>query len=133
MEAIERRDTRSLGWYLRHPLATRWTRVPILFFGVFIATALLAEVFRSNWVECRTTEEWFAQTCPIVPRRLLLIRVVSALGIVTIVLGPIINSMYRLSRYGQSWETTRHETVVSNIPILAGFAYLLMALVMAWM
>jgi hypothetical protein len=131
MKAVERR--RTLWWYLRHPLTTRWTRVPIIFITVFVAVALLAEVFRSNWVECRTVDEWFAQTCPTVPRRLLLIRVTAILGVVTLIVGPIVNSLYRLARYGQPWETTRHETAVSNIPILAGIAYLLVALIIAWL
>lgn len=131
MKAMERQ--RTFWWYLRHPLTTRWTRVPIIFFAVFLATALLAEAFRSNWVECRTVDEWFAQACPTVPRRLLLIRVTAILGVSTLVLGPIINSLYRLFRYGQPWETTRHETAVSNIPIIAGFAYLLIALILAWL
>ena len=67
------------------------------------------------------------------PRRLLLIRVTAILGVVTLIVGPIINSLYRLFRYGQPWETTRHETAVSNIPILAGIAYLLVALIIAWL
>jgi hypothetical protein len=131
MKAMERQ--RTAWWYLRHPLATRWTRVPIIFVTVFLATALLAEVFRSNWVECRTVDEWFAQACPTVPRRLLLVRVTAILGVVTLIVGPMINSLYRLFRYGQPWETTRHETAVSNIPILAGIAYLLVALIIAWL
>lgn len=133
MEATERRETRSLGWYVRHPFATRWTRVPIIFVAVFAATAAVALALRSNWVECRTVEEWYNQTCPVLPRRLLLIRVISGLGVATMVLGPLLNSLYRLFRYGQPWETTRHETAVSNIPIVAGAGYLAIALIMAWL
>lgn len=133
MEATELRSSRSVWWYLRHPLATRWTRVPIIFLIVLAGTMLLALQLRSNWVECRTIEEWFAQSCPILPRRLLFIRVIAILGVASMILGPLVNSLYQLFRYGQPWETTRHETAVSNIPIIAGLAYLLIALVIAWL
>lgn len=135
MEAIERRKSRSLWWYVRHPLATRWTRVPIIFALVLGATMLLALTLASRlgWVECRNIEEWYDQTCPAVPARLLFIRAVSILGIAAMVVGPLINSLYRVFRYGQAWETTRHETSVSNIPIIAGVAYLSIALIYAWL
>ena len=133
MEALERRTTRPLGWYLRHPFATRWTRVPIIFLAVFGVVVFLALSFRSNWVECRTVEEWYDQTCPTIPVRLLLIRVTALLSVFTMIFGPLINSLYRLFRYGQVWETTRHETAVSNIPIVAGFGYMLIALILAWL
>ena len=117
----------------RHPLATRWTRVPIIFVLVLGATVFVtfALASRLDWVECRTIEEWYEQTCPAVPARLLFIRSVSILSVATLVLGPLINSLYRVFRYGQPWETTRHETAVSNIPIIAGMAYMMIALVYA--
>jgi hypothetical protein len=133
MEATDTRTSRTMWWYVRHPLATRWTRVPIIFLVVLAATMLLALAFRSNWVECRSIEEWYAQTCPVLPRRLLFIRVIAILGVATMILGPLLNSLYQLFRYGQPWETTRHETIVSNIPIVAGFAYVVIALIIAWM
>jgi len=132
MEATERR-TRSLGWYLRHPFATRWTRVPILFIAVLGVTVIGSLALRSNWVECRTVQEWFTQTCPTLPRRLLITRTVAILGVGAMILGPVINSLYRLFRYGQPWEGSRVETAVSNIPIVAGFAYLVIALAIAFL
>ncbi len=124
MEAVERREQRSLRWHLRHPFATRWTRVPLFFFGALGVTVLVALALRSNWVECRNLQEWYDKTCPTVPRQTIVARFVGVLGVITLILGPVTNALYRLFRYGQAWETTRHETIVSNIPIVAGLTYL---------
>lgn len=47
---------------------------------------------------------------------------IAGLGMLTI--GPIVNSIYHLIRYGQPWESTRVETAISNYPLLAGLIYL---------
>jgi hypothetical protein len=46
-------------------------------------------------------------------------------GLVMLIAGPVVNSLYHLVRYGQQWEATRVETAISNYPLLAGFIYLL--------
>ena len=54
-----------------------------------------------------------------------------ALGVLTLIFGPIVNSMYRLVRYGQQWETSRVETAVGNVPLVIGIAYIVVGFVIA--
>jgi len=47
-----------------------------------------------------------------------------ALGLLTIVFGPIAGSMIDLALNGSKWETPRgSETVITNMPILVGAIY----------
>ena len=48
-------------------------------------------------------------------------------GLFMIIVGPVINSLYHLFRYGAQWEFTRVETAISNYPMLAGVLYLAVA------
>jgi hypothetical protein len=56
---------------------------------------------------------------------------VIGLGIFTMILGPIINSLYRLYRYGQVWETSRAETAIGNVPLIMGLVYVVLGFVIA--
>jgi len=53
------------------------------------------------------------------------------LGVFMMILGPIINSLYRLYRYGQIWETSRVETAVGNVPLIVGFVYVVVGFLIA--
>ena len=48
-------------------------------------------------------------------------------GLFMIIVGPVINSLYHLFRYGAAWEFSRVETAISNYPMLAGVIYLAVA------
>jgi len=51
--------------------------------------------------------------------------VIIALGILTVITGPIAGSMIDVALNGSKWETPRgSETVITNMPILIGAIYL---------
>jgi hypothetical protein len=56
---------------------------------------------------------------------------VIGLGLFTVILLPVVNSLYRLYRYGQIWETSRVETAVANVPLLFGIIYIVLGFVIA--
>ena len=45
-------------------------------------------------------------------------------GLFMLVIGPIIFSLVQVVRRGYNWESTRVETAVSNLPMLAGVLYM---------
>lgn len=45
-------------------------------------------------------------------------------GLFTLVIGPIIFSLAHVLRHGYNWESSRVETAVSNLPMLAGIIYI---------
>jgi hypothetical protein len=50
---------------------------------------------------------------------------VIGLGIITLMVVPVMSSLYHLIRYGHDWETPRGaESAITNLPILGGLIYL---------
>lgn len=45
-------------------------------------------------------------------------------GLFMLVIGPIIFSFAHVLRHGYNWESSRVETAVSNLPMLAGLLYI---------
>lgn len=45
-------------------------------------------------------------------------------GLLMLVLGPIVFSLAHVLKNGYNWESSRVETAVSNLPMLAGFLYM---------
>ena len=45
-------------------------------------------------------------------------------GLFMLVIGPIIFSLAHVLRHGYNWESSRVETAVSNLPMLAGLLYI---------
>lgn len=45
-------------------------------------------------------------------------------GLFMLVIGPIIFSLAHVLRHGYNWESSRVETAVSNLPMLAGILYI---------
>ena len=109
-----------------------WLRLPLLF-----VTGLGAAIAVGTWVTPRYIEfcrilNRFASTCQDVPARHIVGYTVAALGIAMLILGPIVNTLYRLWRYGQAWETPRGpETAASNIPIATGVVYIALGMAIA--
>ena len=45
-------------------------------------------------------------------------------GLLMLVIGPIVFSLAHVLRHGYNWESSRVETAVSNLPMLAGVLYI---------
>lgn len=94
-----------------------------------VITAGIAAWIHPRWLElCEAAKP--GGECQPITYQLLTGYLVVLLGVVMLIAGPIVNSLYRVMRYGQPWETSRVETAVSNLPILVGFLYLAMGLVL---
>lgn len=110
---------------LRRAFESRWIRVPILVAATFLIGAIFALWFQERWLRfCEAFKSPGDLPCQPIGDVRMVAYVTIGLGVVTMIFGPMVNTLYRLARYGQPWETTRHETVVSNIPILVGLFYL---------
>ena len=111
-----------------------WLRLPLLFL-----TGLGAALAVGTWVTPRYVEfcrilNRFATTCRDVPSQDILGYTVVAMGVAMLILGPIVNTLYRLWRYGQAWETPRGpESAASNIPIAVGVLYIALGMAIALM
>lgn len=125
MEALRDRQKTKRPNPLARIFGNRWIRVPILVAGTFLLGALFALWFQERWLRfCETFKSPGDLPCQPIGDMRMVAYVTIGLGVVTMIFGPMLNTLYRLARYGQPWETTRHETVVSNIPILVGLFYL---------
>ena len=109
-----------------------WVRLPLLFM-----TGIAAAVATGTWVTPRYIEfcrivNRFAQDCRDVPPRHIVGYTIAAFGVAMLILGPVVNTLYRVYRYGQAWETPRGpETAASNIPIAVGVAYIAIGMIVA--
>jgi hypothetical protein len=122
METLQ--DPKRLG-PIRRAFGTRWIRVPIFVATTFLVGALFALWFQDRWLSfCEAFKEPGDLPCQPISNMRMVAYVTIGVGVLTMIFGPVINTLYRLARYGQPWETTRHETATSNIPILAGLLYL---------
>ena len=54
-------------------------------------------------------------------------------GLFTLIIGPIIFSLVHVLRKGYDWESSRVETTVSNLPMLAGLLYMAAGVGLAFM
>lgn len=125
METLEDRQQPTEPGLLKRTFTSRWIRVPLMVVVSFVVAALLALWFQDRWLSfCEAFKEPDDFPCQPIGETRMVAYVTIGLGVVTMIFGPIINTLYRLARYGQPWETTRHETAVSNIPILVGLFYL---------
>jgi hypothetical protein len=122
-DSPERTRFRSLG--------SRWVRVPIFVVGTFALTIGAAIWFQARWLSfCEHFKNEGELPCQPIGDLRMVAYFTIGLGVVTMIVGPMVNTLYRLARYGQPWETTRHETAASNIPILAGLFYLALGTVL---
>ena len=54
-------------------------------------------------------------------------------GLFMLVIGPIIFSLVHVIRNGYNWESSRVETTVSNLPMLAGVLYMVVGTSLAYL
>jgi len=116
---------------LSQVLLNRWVRRPLWFLGGVGIASVFALVLQPRWVDLCTSLNPRNGQCAVIDQQTMIGYVLIVGGFFMMVLGPIVNSLYHLFRYGQKWETSRVETAVSNVPLLAGIAYLIMGFVVA--
>jgi len=122
---------RRRGW-IGHLHANRHVRRLLLFLtGLGIAFALTF-VTQPRWEGiCANFNAARGISCPPMTLGVMYGYVVIGMGLFTTILGPIVNSLYRLYRYGQIWETSRVETAVGNVPLILGFVYVIIGFAIA--
>jgi hypothetical protein len=125
METRQQREQPRTSDALKRTLDSRWFRVPLIVAAAFVVGTLFAVWFQDRWLSfCEQFKDPGDLPCQPIGEMRMVAYVTIGLGVLTMIFGPMINTLYRLARYGQPWETTRHETAVSNIPIVAGLFYL---------
>ena len=115
---------RTLRSGIRWLFATRAVRFPLLVLLGAAATLAASYLVQVNYVELCRNLALFPSRCEPVALRPAFSMGFAVAGMVMLIFGPIVNSLYHLLRYGQAWESSRVETAVSNYPLLAGAIYL---------
>jgi len=107
-----------------NPFRSRLWRTIILFFLGLVASLVIAAIFAPLWPGF-CDDAIVARPCEVVHVQTMAGYVIIALGILTVIIGPIAGSMIDLALNGSKWETQRgSETVITNMPILIGAIYL---------
>lgn len=118
--------------WLRHLHANRHVRRPLLFAAGLGIAALLTWATHPRWEGiCANFNAERGIPCSPMTFGAMFGYMVIGLGLFTMILLPIVNSLYRLYRYGQIWETSRVETAVANVPLLFGIIYVVLGFVIA--
>ena len=117
-------DRRTLRNGIRWVFATRAIRFPILVLLGAALTWLASYYVQANYIELCQRLALFSSRCAAVTLRTSYSVGLAIAGLVMLIIGPIVNSLYHLFRYGQTWESSRVETAISNYPLLAGVIYL---------
>jgi len=122
------RARRALAWVF----STRAVRFPLLVLLGAVVTYLASSYVQRDYVSfCRQYWVFDGRCQPVTPATAQSVGFTIA-GLFMIIIGPVINSLYQLFRYGAQWEFTRVETAISNYPMLAGMIYLAVAGVFAF-
>ena len=118
-----RRARRGLSWALN----TRAVRFPLLVVLGGVVTLLVSRYVQQDYVTfCQRYWVFDGRCQPVTPATAYSVGFTIA-GLFMIIIGPVINSLYHLFRYGAQWEFSRVETAISNYPLLAGVIYLAIA------
>ena len=117
-------ERRTLLGAIRRVLSTRAVRFPLLVILGAVITLLASMYVERNYVELCQKYSVFPSQCRPVMLSTAYSTGLAMAGLVMLIFGPIVNSIYHLMRYGQEWESTRVETAISNYPMLAGVLYL---------
>ncbi len=115
---------RTLLRGIRWVTSTRAIRFPLLLISGALITLLISQYVDRNYIELCEKYSVFPSQCEPVSLRTAYATGLGLAGLVMLTVGPIVNSIYHLLRYGQPWESTRVETAISNYPLLAGLIYL---------
>lgn len=129
MEATETgAERRSLGRRVRDGIAwvfnTRAVRFPILLISGAAITFWIAHYVQGDYIALCERFAVFPSRCQPVTLQTAYATALGMAGLVMLIIGPVVNSIYHLLRYGQPWEHSRVETAISNYPLLAGVIYL---------
>ncbi len=110
-------------------------RRPIMFIAGLGAAAGAGLVFQPNWLDLcnRINSRPYVgmngqilrgDECSPVSPMTMSGNFLIGFGLFMLVIGPIIFSLAHVLRNGYNWESTRVETAVSNLPMLAGALYI---------
>ena len=117
-------DRRTLRDRLRWVFATRAVRFPLLLISGAIVTLIASSYVQANYIELCGRYAVFPGRCAPVTLQTAFATGLGIAGLLMLIVGPVVNSIYHLLRYGQPWESSRVETAISNYPLLAGVIYL---------
>jgi hypothetical protein len=105
-------------------VSNRWIRVPTLF-GFGIVLAYVVALIWAPHLPSFCTEIHPDKPCEVVAVQTLMGYLIIGLGVAVMILGPVVGALLELAIHGHQWETPRGvETVVTNVPIAAGIAYI---------
>jgi hypothetical protein len=110
---------------------SRWVRVPFLFALGLGAAAVAGRLASPRWVDYCTRVKNNGIPCEPIDVGTMTGYITIGLGIFVMVIGPIITSLVHVMVHGYDWESSRVETVVSNLPIAVGLVYLVLGFVIA--
>lgn len=132
MEATETGvDRRSLAGRVRDGISwvfnTRAVRFPILLIAGAAITFWIAHYVQGDYIALCKRYAVFPSRCEVVDLQTAYATGLGVAGLVMLIIGPVVNSIYHLMRYGQPWEHSRVETAISNYPLLAGVIYMAIA------
>ncbi|MCP3974612.1 MAG: hypothetical protein GY720_08980 [bacterium] len=119
-DARRRPLIRAIRWVS----STRAVRFPLLVISGALLTLWIASYVDRNYIDLCERYSVFPSRCEPVSLRTAYSTGLGIAGLAMLTVGPIVNSIYHLLRYGQPWESTRVETAISNYPLLAGLIYL---------
>ena len=107
-----------------NPFRSRLLRTVILTVVGFAAAWVIAYVFAPLWPGF-CDETIVGAPCDPVQTQTMMGYIVIALGVLTMIFGPIAGSLIDLALNGANWETPRGtENVITNVPLLIGAIYL---------
>ncbi len=118
-DARRRPLIRAIRWVS----STRAVRFPLLVISGALLTLWIASYVDRNYIDLCERYSVFPSRCEPVSLRTAYSTGLGIAGLAMLTVGPIVNSIYHLLRYGQAWESTRVETAISNYPLLAGLIY----------
>jgi hypothetical protein len=106
-----------------NPFRSRTPRTIILTLLGFALAFGLAVILTPHWPDfCDDTV--IGAACDVVAVRTMMGYLLLALGILTIIFGPIAGSLIDVVLNGAKWETPRgSESIITNMPLLIGVAY----------
>ncbi len=99
----------------------------------FAVAAVLARLFQPHYLSlCNAINVQPGADCRPISVQAMIGLFVIALGLISMIVVPIVSSLWQLLQHGHKWETPRGtETAATNLPILAGFIYLASGAVVA--
>ena len=110
---------------------SRWTAITVMFALGIVVALLIARFWVPHWPGfCQ--EITVQKPCEVVATQTMTGYLLIALGLLTMFLVPIVWSFAQIIRSGHQWETPRGpESIVTNVPIIAGIAYILIGALLA--